>query len=156
MLVVTSATAAATSTTERAALTDLAHATNLARWIRRRNWLSNHSVCAWQLVGCDETGRVKTLSLDFTGLHGTLPTSIGALTHLEALDLEGNSLSGSVPSELGQLTSLVQLGLGGTNAFEGALPPSLCPVLDRIVNATSSPQGESTLLVWMRQTTAIW
>ena len=65
---------------------------------RHRGWLSNASVCAWQLVGCDEEQRVKSLSLDYTNLRGTLPASLGALRRLEALDLEGNFLSGTVPS----------------------------------------------------------
>ena len=65
---------------------------------RHRGWLSNAAVCAWQLVGCDEEQRVKSLSLDYTSLRGTLPASLGALRRLEALDLEGNFLSGTVPS----------------------------------------------------------
>ena len=102
---------------------------------RHRGWLSNESVCAWQLVGCDEEQRVKSLSLDYTNLRGTLPASLGALSRLEALDLEGNFLSGTVPSQLGSLASLVQLGLGGTNRLSGALPATLCAPLGRIVGA---------------------
>ena len=102
---------------------------------RHRGWLSSDSVCAWQLVGCDEEQRVKSLSLDYTNLRGTLPASLGALSRLEALDLEGNFLSGTVPSQLGSLASLVQLGLGGTNRLSGALPATLCAPLGRIVGA---------------------
>jgi hypothetical protein len=92
-------------------------------------------VCAWQLVGCDEEQRVKSLSLDYTNLRGTLPASLGALSRLEALDLEGNFLSGTVPSQIGSLASLVQLGLGGTNGLSGTLPATLCVPLDRIIGA---------------------
>ena len=73
---------------------------------RHRGWLSNASVCAWQLVGCDEEQRVKSLSLDYTNLHGTLPASLGALRRLEALDLEGNFLSGTVPRAMSKTAAL--------------------------------------------------
>ena len=111
---------------ERAALIELARATNLGGWVHSHGWLSSASVCDWELVGCNGEGRVKLLTLDFHTLVGTLPESLGRLSALEDLDLEGNSLRGAIPSSLGGLNgSLLQLGLGG-NAFSGALPPSLC------------------------------
>ena len=121
---------------ERSALLDLALATNVSGWVRSKNWLSDQSVCAWELVGCDEQGRVKTLSLSFNSMVGTLPASLGAaLTRLEALDVEGNHLHGSVPSSLGQPATLVQIGLGVSNQFSGDLPETLCPTLRNIVQA---------------------
>ena len=116
----------AESDAERAALIELARATNLGGWVHSHGWLSSASVCDWELVGCNGEGRVKLLTLDFNNLVGTLPESLGRLSALEDLDLEGNSLRGAIPSSLGGLNgSLLQLGLGG-NAFSGALPPSLC------------------------------
>eukprot|EP01052_Picozoa_sp_SAG31_P011149 SAG31_NODE_626_length_13460_cov_14.387517_4_plen_320_part_00 len=74
---------------ERAALLELAEATNLSGWVRNKNWGSG-PICDWELVGCDASGRVKLLTLDFNNLVGTLPLSLGnALTHLQDLDLEG-------------------------------------------------------------------
>ena len=87
------APAASVVSAERSALLDLALATNLSGWVRSKGWLSDQSVCAWELVGCDDQGRVKTLSLSFNSMVGTLPASLGAaLTRLEALDVEGNHL----------------------------------------------------------------
>ena len=64
---------------ERAALLELAAATNLSGWKRSRNWgLPGVPVCDWELVGCDAAGRVKLLTLDFNQLAGTLPRSLGA------------------------------------------------------------------------------
>ena len=120
---------------DRASLMDLAHATNVSSWVRSRGWLADSPICAWQLVGCNEDGRVKTLSLSFNGLSGTLPPSIGDLTALEALDLEGNFLTGSVPSSLGG-AALLQIGLGISNRFGGELPAAICPTLEGIVGAT--------------------
>eukprot|EP00966_Prymnesium_polylepis_P323164 7379378-Prymnesium_polylepis.1 len=107
---------------ERAALMDLAESTNVRGWTRNTNWLDpQRSVCDWDLVGCDESGFVKLLTLDFNNLTGTLPASLGTLDRLQDLDLEFNSLSGLIPPSLANLSSLVQLGLGG-NAFGGPLP----------------------------------
>ena len=111
---------------ERSALVELATATNLSGWVHSHNWLSDASICDWELVGCDGSGRVKLLTLDFNNLVGTLPESIGHLTKLEDLDLEFNLLTGGIPSALvGLNSSLLQLGLGG-NQFSGLVPESLC------------------------------
>ena len=128
---------------ERHALMDFANSTNISGWVRSHKWQSAAPVCDWELVGCDGNGSVKTLSLSFNNLVGTLPTSIGALSRLEALDLEGNHMHGIVPKELGALdATLVQIGLGLSNQFGGALPPSLCPILSAIVQASPSPHAE--------------
>ena len=129
------ATPGAAAGTERDALIHLAHATNVSEWVNSRGWLSDSSICAWQLVGCNEAGRVKTLSLSFNGLRGTLPPSVGNLAALEALDLEGNFLTGIVPSSLGG-AALLQIGLGISNSFSGEFPAALCPTLEGIVSAT--------------------
>lgn len=44
-----------------AALVDLGVATDWQRWAYNSNWLTNKSVCDWELVGCDSVGRVKVL-----------------------------------------------------------------------------------------------
>jgi hypothetical protein len=79
---------------ERSALIELATATNMSGWVHSHRWLSDASICDWELVGCDGSGRVKLLTLDFNNLVGTLPESLGQLTRLEDLDLEFNSLTG--------------------------------------------------------------
>ena len=124
------------------ALTELASSCGLEHWVRKSNWLSaSHHICDWELVGCDHSGRVKVLALDFNNLTGVLPTSLGlSLPKLQDLDLEHNRLEGTVPSSLGNLTSLVQLGLGG-NLFSGKLPSAICPTLARIVGKRRSNAG---------------
>ena len=122
---------------ERAALVDLAESTNVRGWTRNTNWLDpQRSVCDWDLVGCDSSGFVKLLTLDFNNLTGTLPASLGALERLQDLDLEFNSLSGSIPPSLANLSSLVQLGLGG-NAFGGPLPAALCTTVLHSIESCS-------------------
>lgn len=81
---------------ERAALIELATSTNMSGWVHSHKWLSDASICDWELVGCDSTGRVKLLTLDFNNLVGVLPESLGHLTRLQDLDLEFNSLSGTI------------------------------------------------------------
>ena len=104
---------------ERAALVDLASATRIEHWVRRRGWLDpGRSVCDWDLVGCNGDGRVKLLTLSFNNLTGTLPETIGMLEMLEDLDLEYNKLIGTIPDAVGGMAQLIQLGLGG-NQFNG-------------------------------------
>ena len=79
------------------ALTDLASANApVASWAFHRNWLTNVSVCDWELVGCDHNGRVKVLALSFNNMTGMLPQSISKLSMLQDLDLEYNRLHGTV------------------------------------------------------------
>lgn len=111
---------------ECAALVDLATGTVSKHWVFNKNWLSNVSICAWELVGCDASGRVKVLALSFNNMTGSLPASLGGLTELEDFDIEGNHISGSFPAILGaDLTNLVELGIGSNN-FKGQAPDSLC------------------------------
>ena len=73
-------------------LVELAHATAVHNWTYKGGWLNaTMSCCAWELVGCDEEGRVKVLALSFNGLAGVLP--IPRL--VEALGLGGVSEGGS-------------------------------------------------------------
>lgn len=129
--------------TERQVLTQLALDTQMSGWVLHTNWLAAHiPVCDWELVGCDADGYVKLLTLDFNGLNGTLPASLGDLRGLQDLDLEFNLLSGPLPSSISSLPALVQLGLGG-NLFSGRFPEEMCDsVLARISaagNGTKKP-----------------
>ena len=56
-------------------------------------------------------------------LHGTIPSTIGNLTHLEALSLAYSQLSGSFPVEIlnGMVTNLTVILLGN-NALTGPIP----------------------------------
>ena len=121
----------------------MASATGFEGWIHKEGWLTDAPVCDWDLVGCDSAGRVKLLTLDFNGLVGTLPSSIGDLGQLQDLDMEGNALHGTLPAALGELKELRQIGLGGGSRFEGALPAALsCGPLTAIRAAAEAAGSE--------------
>lgn len=77
--------------------------------------------CRWYGVTCDETNRVKSISLSACQLSGSIPAELGNLSNLTYLVLTGNQLSGSIPAELGNLTNLKTLSLGG-NQLSGGIP----------------------------------
>mmetsp|Transcript_7068 Transcript_7068/g.10797 ORF Transcript_7068/g.10797 Transcript_7068/m.10797 type:complete len:92 (-) Transcript_7068:181-456(-) len=60
-----------------------------------------------------------------TGLTGTIPTEIGALTKLKEVFLKNNTLSGPVPVEFAQIPNLRVLELM-ENQLVGAIPDILC------------------------------
>ena len=89
------------------ALVDLGQLNRAQYWQFHRNWLSNESVCDWELVGCNSKGRVKVLALSFNNMTGPMPASIGLLSSLD-------HMRGELPAEsLLQLKSLVEIGLRG-------------------------------------------
>ena len=106
---------------DRAALVALYNSTNGDNWADNTNWLSDRPLGEWYGVGTNANGRVTELWLYDNALSGTLPASLGNLTHLELLELGGNDLSGSILSELGNLTNLRSLGLS-SNQLSGPLP----------------------------------
>ena len=57
-------------------------------------------------------------------LSGTLPSSIGRMTHLYTLNLHGCALSGTLPTELGELSELRFLHLND-NLLSGTVPTQL-------------------------------
>ena len=125
-------------------LAELARATAVQNWTYKGGWLNGtNNCCAWELVGCDEKGRVKVLALSFNGLAGVLPASLAKLSALQELDVEYNQLSGALP-DLSPLAQLVQLGVGGNNLT--SMHPSVCalpavrgPACDMSGNAFRCP-----------------
>ena len=55
---------------------------------------------------------------------GTIPPSLGDLSHLERLDISGNGFTGNIPRQLGYLANLETLLLSG-NQLTGCIPDSL-------------------------------
>ncbi len=114
---------------ERSALTDLYIATDGDNWLVNDNWQDGFgnfspsgSECSWQGVYCDAYGLfVESLILDSNNLVGSLPSSLGALTQVQALDVHANQLSGPVPASLTSMSSLQFINIAD-NQLSGNLP----------------------------------
>jgi Leucine-rich repeat (LRR) protein len=108
---------------DRATLIALYNATNGPNW--DVNWnLSETDLNKWYGVRLNAQGRVEKLLLGNNNLHGTLPTELGQLIHLNNLDLHFNQLTGTLPSEVGDLSNLWELNLQ-VNSLEGEIPIEL-------------------------------
>ena len=109
---------------DRAALIDFYNATGGDNWKKKANWLSDRPLGAWHGVETNTHGRVVRLELIKNQLLGSIPESLGNLTHLEHLVLVVNQLSGSIPKSLGNLPHLEELRLVAAQ-LSGAIPPEL-------------------------------
>ncbi|KAH6798008.1 Leucine-rich repeat protein kinase family protein [Perilla frutescens var. hirtella] len=92
------------------------------------SWSSqDETPCSWNGVTCGSPGsgdayfRVTGLSLPDSGLHGSLPSTLGMLPHLQNLNLSNNSINGSIPSTLFTSSELQILDLSN-NFLSGSLP----------------------------------
>lgn len=91
---------------EREVLLELFAATRGASWKDKAGWATAAPVCDWFGVQCDfidgdaTRPTVVGLALSFNDLDGTLPNSIGELTHLQFLSAPGNRLRGTLPERL--------------------------------------------------------
>eukprot|EP00762_Andalucia_godoyi_P003573 ANDGO_04360.mRNA.1 MDIS1-interacting receptor like kinase 2 len=111
-----------------AVLADLYLSTNGSNW-QPINWGQSlpeeflSSCCSLPLYGyaCDSSGRVAALDLSANQLIGSIPPSLGNLSHLQFLDLFSNQLTGSIPSLGLQLQFLIL----SSNRLEGSIPESL-------------------------------
>lgn len=85
------------------------------------NWnSSDQNPCSWNGITCkDQT--VVSISIPKRKLHGSLPPSLGSLSHLRHLNFRNNQLFGTLPQELFQATGLQSLVLYG-NSFSGSVP----------------------------------
>ncbi|KAK9115792.1 hypothetical protein Sjap_014739 [Stephania japonica] len=80
--------------------------------------------CQWRGVRC-QSNQVSELRLPGVGLSGEIPAGIfGNLTNLKTLSLRFNALSGSLPGDLGRCAELRNLYLQG-NEFSGEIPAAL-------------------------------
>jgi len=89
------------------------------------NWMEESTfLCDFTGVTCDINYHVTEINLPNYGLHGTIPTEIGFLPHLEVLNLADNDLVGNLPSDL-RWAPLKKLDISG-NRLKGEVPPTLC------------------------------
>ncbi|CAK9181606.1 unnamed protein product [Ilex paraguariensis] len=92
---------------------------------------AQQSPCQWAGVEC-ENNDVTVLRLPGVSLSGQLPpNTLGNLTNLRTLSLRFNALSGSLPSDLASCTQLRNLYLQG-NHFSGPLPDFLLTLHDLV------------------------
>ncbi|XP_060674047.1 LRR receptor-like serine/threonine-protein kinase EFR [Ziziphus jujuba] len=87
----------------------------------------NHSIhfCNWVGITCNQSSqRVLVLNLASLKLAGSIPPSIGNLTHLTGINLENNSFHGEIPQEMGHLLQLRHLNLMN-NSFVGKIPTNM-------------------------------
>ncbi|XP_075637277.1 LRR receptor-like serine/threonine-protein kinase EFR isoform X2 [Castanea sativa] len=89
------------------------------------SWNDSVHFCNWLGVTCGPSSkRVMVLNLSTKKLSGSMPPSIGNLTHLTGINLENNSFYGEIPQEVGRLHRLWHLSLT-YNSFGGKLPTNM-------------------------------
>lgn len=120
-------------TSQLLALQKLYNTTGGPGWRMQNNWNNGHDPClvtrTWYGVICNAvfhgksfSWTVKSISLPYNGLIGTLDTSVGDFPDLLFLDLHNNpSLSGEIPASICGLENLQVLKLSQCN-FAGQLP----------------------------------
>ncbi|MBF0450089.1 MAG: hypothetical protein HQK75_05260 [Candidatus Magnetomorum sp.] len=114
---------------EKNALDDLYESTNGVQWLRNDAWEDVDS-CQRFGVTCDsDESHVVGLKLFYNHLKGSLPESLGNLTHLQTLLLAGNTLLGELPQSMNQLTALTHLDLS-----DNQLDQSIFSKLDHLTN----------------------
>ena len=124
-------------------LKDIYTAANGLNWGTTK-WLTSAPVCEWEGVTCNQQGRIVKLTLQLSGMKGTLPDTIGQLDMLTDLVISYTGLSGTIPRTLANLTNLQYLNLD-YNRFEGVIPSEIFsfPSLKLI-----SISGNNNFLPW--------
>ncbi|PRP87381.1 hypothetical protein PROFUN_01643 [Planoprotostelium fungivorum] len=108
------------------ALTDLYMSAGGPGWLIKRGWslpIRNSSqYCSFINVACDSQSRVIQIYMADNNMIGTLPASLGNMTHLRTLNLIANlGLTGSIPETITRLVNLVYLDLS-LCSFTGTIP----------------------------------
>ncbi|KAI5325545.1 hypothetical protein L3X38_034619 [Prunus dulcis] len=119
------------SETDRLALQDLKKRITQDPFHVLSSWNDSIHFCNWVGVTCNpSTKRVLILNLSSHKLAGSIPPSIGNLTHLTGINLRNNSFHGEIPQEMGRLQSLQVLHLS-ENSLGGKIPTNIshCPQL---------------------------
>lgn len=85
-------------------------------WFVSSGWLSKDDHCeSWSLVGCDDAGRVTTISMNINNVIGEIPPEIFNLSELSTLKLYHNNIQGEIPSSIYQLKNLSFLDVENNN-----------------------------------------
>ena len=80
---------------------------------------------SWHGVTCSSTSIVTAIKLSNLNITGTIPASIGALSHLVSIDLSYNKLSGSIPTSVSNIANLTSLNVAH-NRLNIRLPSLIC------------------------------
>lgn len=89
------------------------------------SWNDSTHFCSWVGVTCNRsTKRVLILNLEAQNLEGSLPPSIGNVTHLTGINLRNNRFHCEIPQEVGRLLLLRHLNLSH-NFFGGNVPNNI-------------------------------
>ena len=108
-----------------ASSTDLGNRTWLTGW-RCVSGVPSTSVCdspSWTGVTCSGSNIVG-INLNYEGISGSIPSSIGTVTSLTSFIVQGNQLVGSIPSSIGNMISL-QLLYFNNNKLTGSIPSDI-------------------------------
>ena len=121
-------TGAGVPNSEYNALVDFYNNLDGDNWSRNDNWLdtTNYSVGDWHgiTVTNNHVTEIEFGPYEYYNLNGSLPNSIGALTHLESLTIVTDNLHGEIPLGLFELTQLKTLYISECN-LSGPLPKGI-------------------------------
>merc|ERR1712137_215994 len=123
--------AAATTSGEISALTDLYYSCDGDNWENNTNWLHGDPCdvnLPWYGIVCSNS-HVVGLNLPENSLYGTVPATLDNLYSLTSISLFNNDIFGLIPSNWNQLRSLQKIDLHG-NSFTKSIPDSLGDLLD--------------------------
>jgi len=138
----------AANTNDSLALVDFYNSTNGSNWKNNTNWLTTAPLSKWNGIVLDTSERVSQINLAFNNLTGTLPNSIGNLTHLNSISLHINAIGGNIPASIGRLTNLTSLDLG-ENKFTGTIPDSLASLVNLTALDLDGNQITGTIPSWI-------
>jgi hypothetical protein len=85
---------------------------------------SNEGVICGTAVGTTSYVSVQSITLNYLGLSGTLPSEIGYFRSVQNFVMGTNAVSGSIPSTIGTMTNMQYFDLGYNSMF-GSIPSSI-------------------------------
>ena len=103
------------------------------------SWRGNENECTWggTMLTCDSSNKVVSIRMTSEATSGSIPVSIGLLSHLMELRLNGKGLTGTIPPEMGMLQQLAGLYIYKTN-IGGPIPEELGTMRSLTVFSASS------------------
>jgi len=121
---------------QKEALLSLVQGDDGIEWaLAREGWSADNDdgVCYWDGVECDPLTEttVEKLVLPASGLIGTIPEQLGALTTLKVISVPKNLLRGTIPKSVIELTRLVEINIA-ENELTGTFPTFISQPLKKL------------------------